>query len=233
MAVSVIYKGVEIMPRNMGRLISSKATDQGGENKRGSMKNGNSVDSNSDSQVDSNSNIADVVQGFVQAQANITNNTVASNEIINLLQQVNSRLEQLPQFQASLGQNQQLAGNNQQASNQQASNQQTGQQDNSNQQANNMVSQELQNLFSQILQPNNAQPQSSNQENTKKKESANQNPAKAMAVQTAGQVLAQAQYELANELEASLQKLKQVISDSEKIANQISNLLGESSNKKS
>lgn len=226
------------MPRNMGRLISSKATDQGGENKRGSMKNGNSVDSNSDSQVDSNSNIADVVQGFVQAQANITNNTMASNEIINLLQQVNSRLEQLPQFQASLGQNQQLAGNNQQASNQQASNQQasnqqSGQQDNSNQQANNMVSQELQNLFSQILQPNNAQPQSSNQENTKKNESANQNPAKAMAVQTAGQVLAQAQYELANELEASLQKLKQVISDSEKIANQISNLLGESSNKKS
>lgn len=43
--------------------------------------------------------------------------------------------------------------------------------------------------------------------------------------QTAAQLLSQAQYELANELEASLQKLRQVINESEKIAAKVSALL--------
>lgn len=50
---------------------------------------------------------------------------------------------------------------------------------------------------------------------------------KSSSAQTAAQALAQAQYELANELEASLTKLKQVISESEKLADKISNLLGQ------
>ena len=43
--------------------------------------------------------------------------------------------------------------------------------------------------------------------------------------QAAAQLLSQAQYELANELEASLQKLRQVINESEKIAAKVSTLL--------
>lgn len=210
------------MVRNIGRIISSKQKDQDGENER-SAKNSNAA--NGDSNTDYKSNIADVVKGFVQAQASITNNS-ANNEVIQLLQEVNNKLQQLPQFQESSSQQSEK-------NKKQVSNQKSQQQDNTDQQANNMVSQELQNLFSQILQPVNVQSQSNNQQDVSPKDSAEKNPVKAMAVQTASQVLAQAQYELANELEASLQKLKQVISDSEKIANQISNFLGESSNKKS
>lgn len=44
-------------------------------------------------------------------------------------------------------------------------------------------------------------------------------------VQTAAQLLSQAQYELANELEVSLQKLRQVIDESEKIATKVGTLL--------
>ena len=43
--------------------------------------------------------------------------------------------------------------------------------------------------------------------------------------ETAGQILANAQYELAGELETTLEKLRKIISDSEKIANKISSLL--------
>jgi len=46
------------------------------------------------------------------------------------------------------------------------------------------------------------------------------------ATQAAAQALAQAQYELATELEASLQKLRQVIGESERLAGKISSLLG-------
>lgn len=52
-----------------------------------------------------------------------------------------------------------------------------------------------------------------------------------VVVQTAAQMLADAQYELSNELEASLQKLKTVIQESEKIANKINNLLSQSKSK--
>ncbi len=48
----------------------------------------------------------------------------------------------------------------------------------------------------------------------------------AKAVQTAAQVLSEAQFELSNELEASLAKLQKVIRESEKVANNISRLLG-------
>lgn len=212
------------MARNMGRLISSKPADQSSQKKQGVKNSNEASGSNNSNAYSKESNIADVVQGFVQAQANITNNS-ASNEIINLLQQVNDKLSQI---QSGSEQDQQANDNNQQQSNEK---QQSGQQENS-EQANNMVAQELQNLFSQILQPNNVKGETANKETDPQKESKDQSSTKTMAVQTASQVLAQAQYELANELEASLQKLKQVISDSEKIANQISNLLGESSNKK-
>lgn len=46
-----------------------------------------------------------------------------------------------------------------------------------------------------------------------------------LVLQTAAEVLSRAQYELSNELENSLKKLKQVISESEQIASKISNLI--------
>jgi hypothetical protein len=52
-----------------------------------------------------------------------------------------------------------------------------------------------------------------------------------LVLQTAAEVLSRAQYELSNELENSLKKLKQVISESEQIANKISNLIEQNSNK--
>jgi hypothetical protein len=49
-----------------------------------------------------------------------------------------------------------------------------------------------------------------------------------MTAKIASQVLAEAQYELSKELEASLQKLRQVIAESEQVAQKISKLLQES-----
>jgi len=53
---------------------------------------------------------------------------------------------------------------------------------------------------------------------------------KAAPVQNAAQLLNQAQFELSQELEASLQKLKQVIADSENLAGRISTLIGKENN---
>lgn len=52
---------------------------------------------------------------------------------------------------------------------------------------------------------------------------------KELTKDTAQQILEQAQYELANELEASLKKLKEVISESENLAAKISALIGQDS----
>ncbi|MBP2642135.1 MAG: hypothetical protein H6Q67_22 [Firmicutes bacterium] len=57
------------------------------------------------------------------------------------------------------------------------------------------------------------------------KTTAKTDTASALNSQTAAQALSQAQFELSEELRASLTKLKQVIDESEKIANKISSLL--------
>lgn len=91
--------------------------------------------------------------------------------------------------------------------------------------------QEIQELFKQFLSKEQMNLPTSQKQNTPQQQSqskTNQNSKNtAISRQTAAQALAQAQYELADELEASLKKLKQVISESEKLANKISNLLGE------
>ena len=79
---------------------------------------------------------------------------------------------------------------------------------------------------------NSANETSNTQSNDVNKSDDGKSPQNKMAVQTVSQVLAQAQYELANELETSLKKLKQVISESEQLANNISKLLGEETKKK-
>ncbi|MPM36982.1 hypothetical protein SDC9_83586 [bioreactor metagenome] len=190
----------------------------------------------SDNNCDANI-VTDLAKGFAQAQAN-SSNAADNQAIMDLLQKVNSQLEMLQSSQGS-DQNQQQAtilssqsnqaqqsGQQQQAKEQQQSDQ--------NSEVDNQATQDLKNLFSQILTKADNQSQKSQSDSGSKTQSSKQSDkTSALAVQTASQVLAKAQYELANELETSLEKLKQVISESEKIANQISNLLGESSNKKS
>lgn len=196
----------------------------------------------------SNTTVADLAKGFANAQRSIANNSSNDQTILELLEKVSKQLEKLQANQNEdenyipyNQQNQQHNNNVQQSSQQQLQQQskQGQEQSTSNQQTGRIDNVALQDLFGKVLlnsynssQKTSHQSSSNSSKNpTNNTNSNNETPA--LAVQTASQVLAKAQYELANELEASLQKLKQVISESEKIANQISNLLGESSSNKS
>lgn len=167
-----------------------------------------------------------------------------SNEIVSMLQRINNQLEKMQQSESRNDQTNQAGGGQQAGS----GNGDNGQQQNSAPQGqqgtapavDRQMTRELEAMLSQLLQSNDNDLQSSatqpnpNSANSNQagESSPNKQPNSKLA-QTAAQVLAKAQYELANELEASLKKLKQVISESEKIANRISDLLGEenSSNK--
>lgn len=183
--------------------------------------------------------ISDITQGFAEAQVNLSQNKDGNNqEILGLLEKVSKQLERLQQpsggnLQKSGNRSQYQLNNNNMAEKKDQSTQSNA----GNQSA--IISQELQNLFNKIVQGNgsadNATLNDGSENNTQEKQTNNTQKAdknNTVAVQTAAQVLAQAQYELANELEASLKKLKQVISESEKVANKISNLLGETNNNK-
>lgn len=182
-----------------------------------------------------------ITQGFTQSQTSGAG-TCSHPDIISLLQKVSSQLQQLQQqtsgqngntAESSYSDQGEIIQNGGQSPKKETATYNVDQNQNvspNGNQTETMVTQELQNLFSQLLQGNNNL--QSSPEQAPEFDNKTQNKANSMAVQTAGQVLAKAQYELANELETSLNKLKQVISESEKIANQISNLLGESNNKK-
>jgi hypothetical protein len=73
-------------------------------------------------------------------------------------------------------------------------------------------------LLDNLLQQTNAK---SDQQKNKPQNKNNDT----VVLKTAAEVLSRAQYELSNELENSLKKLKQVISESEQIASKISNLI--------
>lgn len=205
------------------------------------------------SQLEEDKVISDLAKGFLQAQAKISQDSQQNNtdEVMNLLSKINQQLENL---QTSLQAAGQPGGLSQPSGQQEGQGEQGGgqpsqpsQQQESGANTEAAVSQELKNLFSILLQNENQKNNSggsgettglSQQQNQKQAQppdtSQNQQTeqnstgnANSITVQTAAQVLAQAQYELSNELEASLKKLKQVISESEQIANKISNLLGE------
>lgn len=192
--------------------------------------------------------IADMTKGFLQAQATVNNKTDQNNsqEVVELLSKINSKLESLENSlntgTADQGQAKQNTSS-QSAQNQQTSQPQNKQPSSPNGQNESAMSQELRNLFSMMPQnntneqngaANSEQSQGTGQNNQEQNQSANSDNKNQqnIAVQTVAQVLAQAQYELSNELEASLNKLKQVISESEKIAAKISNLLGEENSQK-
>lgn len=166
-----------------------------------------------------------------QGQSSRTPQQPNSQEVVVLLRKINTQLENLQQSltgnQCS-GEYQQPAQNQQwQQSFEQLPSQ--SQQQAVGQQAENNVSQELKNLFSMLLQNGSQKTdlslgeQAQDQNNRQvAKASMSNNMADATAAQ---EVLAQAQYELSDQLEASLKKLKQVLGESEKIANNISSLI--------
>ena len=190
---------------------------------------------------DNDSLIADMAQGFIQAQAAMTDQAMNFNnrEIGLLLQKVNDQLEELKRSTPNSGQTGEQSSR---ASTTQDSKQQNKagetMQNNTKQQADSGPSTELQGLLATVLQGKKSNEDRTNQSsNTKNNDVSKGKDGKSTpnmtAVQTVSQVLAQAQYELANELETSLKKLKQVISESEKLANEMSNLLGEETMKNS
>lgn len=177
-------------------------------------------------QAPSNELIRNLTKSLLQSNSseqkpNNTNNEAA--EIKNLLEKISSQLDCMQQNSGDETENKAQAAEPGNKSNEE------------------QVTQQLQNLFKQLLQSeqgNNKQKiyQSNNDQQSSNQQSSNQQAAdfskqNRLTAQTAAQALAQAQYELSNELEASLKKLKQVISESEKLANKISDLLGEESNK--
>ena len=194
--------------------------DQEQENNPKQQQLGNYNESNSANDV-----IADMAQGFIQAQANMNDSSTHINnaEIALLLQKMNQQLDEIKKT----SQNSAKEDSKQQ-----------NKADTSGQENNKQSSADLQTLLNSVLQgKNNNQDKKQNEQETSKSQSnsSSQSPGKnqqnMINVQTVSQVLAQAQYELANELENSLKKLKQVINESEKLANNISNLLGEESQK--
>lgn len=193
-------------------------------------------DSNDSMPKDNDSLIADMAQGFIQAQAAMTDKTVSVNnlEIALLLQKVNDQLAEIKQ---STNNSTQIGGKSSNDTGQD-SRQQNGAgppaQDSSVQTADDGSAKELQKLLAAILQGGNNNNNRENTQNINENKSAEgKNTQGMMTAQNVSQVLAQTQYELANELETSLKKLKQVIEESEKVANNISILLGQENIKNS
>ena len=184
------------------------------------------LDNHDDESNSSNHVIADMAQGFIQAQANMNDHSGHINnvEIALLLQKMNQQLDEIKKT---------TQNSTKEDSKQQNNGEKSGQDNNKQSSA------DLQALLNSVLQGENSnqnnkqngQEASKSQSNGGNQSSGGKSQQNMMNVQTVSQVLAQAQYELANELESSLKKLKQVINESEKLANNISNLLGEESQK--
>ncbi|AIF51529.1 hypothetical protein [Pelosinus sp. UFO1] len=200
-------------------------------------------DSISQKDCNTDSLIADMAQGFIQAQANTVNNAskLSNKDVISLLEKVNNQLEEI---KGSTKEKQNVGNQAQggQSSNKKSTQQEEVEQSTSGSSSKEKTDQELlkqlKELVGATLQEkgknensintsSKSQNDSSENSDTKNQQQSN------MPAQMASQVLAQAQYELANELENSLEKLKQVIKKSEKVATNISNLLGEENKNKS
>jgi len=192
-------------------------------------RQGKSLEYSDDRAGDTNTLIADMAQGFIQAQAKMSNNNTNYNnkEITALLKKVNDQLEDLK-----------CSTQGQKNSGQTGQSQKKNATEDSGEESNEGQSQDLETLLRSILQSKNSDENSSQQSSNSKNKAANkangeEKQQQVINVQTVSQILAQAQYDLANELEDSLKKLKQVIKESEKLATNIGNLLGEEKRKKS
>lgn len=170
---------------------------------------------NNDQELNYEKLVADMTKGFFEAQSQANKPQNNNQDMITLLEKLSMQIDTMKN---NLDNN---APNN-------SSNEATTQGQET------ISAQTLKDLFSSILQTDankqNLQQDSSQNKNSDSSQPQEKNSNK-VAVQAAAQVLAQAQYELSNELEASLTKLRQVISKSEKIADKISSLLGSDNNK--
>ncbi|WP_378955542.1 hypothetical protein [Pelosinus sp. sgz500959] len=217
------------MPRKNSRRFTNHVREQDEQEFGDHQQKQQSPSGYENKSSDSDSLIADMAQGFMQAQAKMTDHSGNLNnlEITLLLQKVNEQLEEIKK----------TAQHSKSQDSQQQSVAQKGSQDNQKQSENEKPSSDLQTLLNSVLQgkannSNNEKESSKSQKQDNNQSNEGTSQQNVMNVQTVSQVLAQAQYELANELENSLKKLKQVISESEKLASNISNLLGEESKKK-
>jgi len=207
---------------------------------------------NSGDPVDTDSLIADMAKGFVAAQAKInatSNDNDGNGEMLQLLTKISRQLDNLQQAGPT---NRTPDMNNQQRTGSIASG---GQQaDQEGLQTGSNMAQQQQMPVSQVSADNhvgsgamtdtqqrgqivqqqqmpNSQASAGSQTGTGTMSGAQAgNQLKAAPAQTAAQLLSQAQFELSQELEASLQKLKQVIADSENLAGRISTLIGKENN---
>lgn len=150
--------------------------------------------------------IADLAKSFMRLQAN-AGQAAADNtnqEVIGLLEKLNKQLEGLQQAVKTKDHTEERGQGEAAPQN----------------------SEELCKLFSQYLQGSGQEKESTmNSELLGGQQSQDAGTKTAGGAQTAQELLARTQYELANELEDSLKKLKQVIQESEKVAARISRML--------
>lgn len=218
----------------MERRTARRSMHSGRTNEERPIKDDDDYKNNGDA----NNLIADMAQGFIQAQTKADSGN--DKEIISLLEKLNSNLEEMKSSNDDSKKNTSSdAGKNTDGSLSkkllQAKLSEQLLQSGSTEQGDKELLQELKTLVSAMLQgKGNSEDNSSKpQTDDTKKADMKQQQQDSMAVQTVSQVLAQTQYELANELETSLQKLKEVISKSEKVATNISHLLSKETKKKS
>ena len=219
----------------MERRTARRSMHSGRTNEERPIKDDDDYKNNGDA----NNLIADMAQGFIQAQTKADSGN--NKEIISLLEKLNSNLEEMKSSNDDSKKNSSSnnAGKNTDNSSSkkllQAKLSEQLLQSGSTEQGDKELLQELKTLVSAMLQgKGNSEDNSSKpQTDDTKKADMKQQQQDSMAVQTVSQVLAQTQYELANELETSLQKLKEVISKSEKVATNISHLLSKETKKKS
>lgn len=225
----------------MQKRASRRSMNIGRTNEEQTNKVENLGDSISQRDCNTDSLIADMAQGFIQAQANTVNNAskLSNKDVISLLEKVNHQLEEIKGSTAKEKQNMRNQAQGGQSSNSKSPQQEEMDQSNSSKEKTDQeLLKQLKELVGATFQGKGNNENSKNtslktqKDNSEDSDTKNQQLSR-MPAQMASQVLAQAQYELANELENSLEKLKQVIKKSEKVATNISNLLGEENQKKS
>ncbi len=220
------------MTRSAGRRIGQRGRERGEEY---AEEQAPRVKEEFRQPGEGDSAIAEMARGFVEAQSKL--NTEPA--MLALLEKISRQLDELRQSPAG-GQpssSSQYAGN--QASGNQAgsnppgnnqaggSSQSAGQQAAPPQKAATPRADDLAAIFSSLLQGSGAGRGGGQADSGGASPQQQDKNGQGPAASTAAQMLSQAQYELANELEASLEKLKKVIDESEKLAGKISNLLGQ------
>ncbi|MDR3564106.1 MAG: hypothetical protein P4N59_22075 [Negativicutes bacterium] len=168
--------------------------------------------------------IADMAKGFVEAQAKLKCPPDVTNDMVALLEKISRQLDNLQQVPVAPPSGQTVLG---QGGSGMVQNAGSGQQTPPADQEGNAAASHLQALFAQSLQAGRT-----GQQNPSSGGASSRGQAKATPAQTAAQALATAQYELSQELEASLEKLKKVIAESESLAGRISGMIGGESNTK-